>query len=360
MNNSIKILIAPLDWGLGHATRCIPIIAELRSLGATVIVAGTETTNALIRQEFPSLEYVDLPPYGVNYAAHSKQLPLKIALQVPRLLRTIKAEHRRLDELIGQYQIDAVISDNRYGLYTDKVPCIFITHQLNIVIPQSTWLQRWVNQINHKMIQRFTQCWVPDEEEQALAGKLSARVDGINLKYIGLLSRFEKAEPMSEVYERLYLLSGPEPQRSLLEEKVRQWHAAHPCKALMVRGVLMDAMQEEVADGMTGISHLPAAELRKAILTSKWIICRSGYSTLMDLMQLRKSALLIPTPGQTEQEYLASMLSEKQWFQTITQDAFGTEEALDITKDSGKPIPEYDTQLFKGVLRQWLSGLNSL
>lgn len=139
--------------------------------------------------ELPWLEYVSLPPYGVNYAANAKQLPFKeVVLQLPRILRTIKAEHSRLHELIDQYQINAVISDNRYGLYTNKVPCVFTTHQLNILIPQSAWLQKWVNQINHKMIRRFTQCWVPDEESERWRVNCQVRVAGLKLSYIGLLT----------------------------------------------------------------------------------------------------------------------------------------------------------------------------
>lgn len=314
-----KILLAPLDWGLGHATRCVALIEQLLQQNCTIVVAGNTKTNALIREAFPELQFEELPGYDVRYSRNPALMPLSILWQIPKLLFKIRFEHRWLKNKAKQLQPDLIISDNRYGFYHEHIHSVFITHQLQIQVPQSKLLSRVINRWNHSLIKKFNECWVPDREDFHLAGSLSQTTNKIPTQYIGWLSRFKKPkENIQPDIDYLFLLSGPEPQRNLLEEKIIKEGRLLEGKKILVRGK-PDSISEMDMDGFEVYHHLPSSKLENTILRSKEIICRSGYSTLMDLIRLRKTALLIPTPGQTEQEYLANYLSEKKLFHSITQ-----------------------------------------
>jgi predicted glycosyltransferase len=222
-----------------------------------------------------------------------------------------------------------VISDNRFGLYTDAVPCIFITHQLTIRVPFG-WLEKKLQQVNYRYINRFTACWVPDApEEPSLAGILSH--PGVNpsakLMYIGLLSRMQY-EAAPKQYDYCILLSGPEPQRSILEEKICRSIASITGNILLVRGLPGQESELLLPPHVTVRNHLGTEAIQQAIRQSEYIICRSGYTTLMELVTLRKKAILVPTPGQTEQEYLAERLFRSGTFYMVQQQMFSVEKDL--------------------------------
>ncbi|MDP9230739.1 MAG: glycosyl transferase family 28, partial [Bacteroidota bacterium] len=192
--NSPRILVAPLDWGLGHATRCIPIIKELINQNCDVWLAGEGAQAALLQKEFPGLSFLNLPGYRISYNKSSMKLFLGILLQVPKILRAISKENKWLKKMMTKYTFDAIISDNRYGLYHKKIFTAFITHQLLIKTSLGKLSEKILQQWNYKFINRFTQCWVPDEEGSInLAGELShpKKNPAIPLKYIGAISRFE-------------------------------------------------------------------------------------------------------------------------------------------------------------------------
>lgn len=321
--NIQKVLVAPLDWGLGHATRCIPIIRALIANGFTVVLAAEGAQASLLQTEFPTLSILPLRGYRVRYSKRRRMLPLSLLVQLPRLLLSIRREKQWLDRVIQDQQVDLVISDNRYGLFSEKVSCVFITHQLTIKAP-FVWLEVLLQKVNYHFINRFTTCWVPDAgHDPILAGVLShpQHLPRIPVQYIGLLSRFRQRQAET-VYDYCILLSGPEPQRSLLEEKFVNGLAAIKGKCLLVRGKPGSEETLTITGNVTVKNHLPGKELETAILQSKCIVSRSGYTTVMELLSLGKKALLIPTPGQTEQEYLAATLQQKAICTTISQEAF--------------------------------------
>jgi len=340
-----KILIVPLDWGLGHATRCMPIINELLKNDCEVLVAGTETTNQIIRQEFPLLQFELIDGYEISYSSSKWKLPFVLAKQIPKILSRIKTENKWLQQFVAKSQIDLVISDNRYGLHHPSVKTIFMTHQLQIQIPQSKWMQMFVNKINHFFINKFSVCWVPDYETNAIGGALSNKKGLKHVEYIGNLSRFESRNDVEITNDILFLISGPEPQRSLLEQKIISEFANDSSRKIIVRG-LPKSTEVLNINGFTIFNHLSKNELQEKILSSKIIVCRAGYSTIMDLIKLNKNALLIPTPGQTEQEYLAKELTDRKLFFTINQ----TENILqgvELFKEKiFEKMPEYDLDLY--------------
>lgn len=306
-----KILIAPLDWGLGHATRCIPIIQEFLNRRCEVQIASSGRALALLKQEFAALRFHELVSYDAHY---SKTFPLAVSLffQVPKFLGRIKEEHRQIERIVRDEQIEVVISDNRYGCWSAQVPSVFITHQVNILMPRVLrWMEPWVNHFNHQLIRRFSACWVPDEPHDRITGKMTAS-RRLKVTYIGMLSRFEKIEVTARKYDLLVLLSGPEPQRTRMEREILKKLTGSPLKVLVVRGIPGEpGSRIESNDNIVQINHLNAKELNLAMAESEVIFSRSGYSTLMDLSRLNKKAIFIPTPGQTEQEYLARQLEER-------------------------------------------------
>lgn len=326
-----RILVAPLDWGLGHATRCIPIIRELVALNCDVWLAGEGAQEQLLRTEFPGLPFLQLPGYRIRYAKTRRGLLWKMILQGPKMKRAIQFEHRWLKKMVEQYHFDAVISDNRYGLYHNNVPCIFITHQLMIKSSAGKWTEKILQKRNYRYINRFSECWIPDiDGDNGLAGELShpKLKPTIPLKYIGLLSRFQKKDLPVKKAHLLFILSGPEPQRSILEEKVIAGIGHYQNTATIVRGLPGSPSLIPSTNMIVFYNHLPADLLNNEMLEAEYIIGRSGYSTVMDIMKLQKKSILIPTPGQTEQEYLGKYLMEKGITVCLEQDSFTLDKAL--------------------------------
>lgn len=353
-----KVLVSPLDWGLGHATRCIPIIKTLINKNIEVWIAAEGQILSLLQKEFPNLNYLHLRGYRIKYSKKRQTFFFRMALQIPKILTTYFYEKRWLKKAQLQYQFDAVISDNRPGLVRPKIPCIYITHQLNIKtgIPI---LDPVANKLHHYFIRKFTEWWVPDAEENGLAGAL-ARPKNISKKihYIGPLSRMDKCGPTQNNYELLCILSGPEPQRTLLEKILIREATALGKKTLFVRGLPSPTETPPFqSPGIEFKNHLAASALNHAICTSKVIVSRCGYTTVMDLAKLQKPAILIPTPGQAEQEYLAIYLSEKSYFITARQQDFSLREQLNKLSRTPLRIMDINFNHYKTLITQLVTSL---
>lgn len=300
-----------MDWGLGHATRCIPIINEFLKLECEVQIASSGNALVLLKQEFPKLKFHQLVSYDAHY---SKIFPLSVSLffQLPKFIARIKKEHQQIENIVSDEKIDLVISDNRYGCWNKQVTTVFVTHQVNILMPWAVkWLEPVINYFNHQQIKKFDHCWVPDELNNRITGKLTD-AKGLNVTYIGMLSRFEKFGPVNKKYNLLVLLSGPEPQRTLMERELAKKLSGTRLKVMLVRGIPGDMTSRmDTNENVVQKNHLNANELNQVIEESEIVISRSGYSTIMDLAKLNKKAIFIPTPGQTEQVYLADQLSRR-------------------------------------------------
>jgi hypothetical protein len=255
----VKILLVPLDWGLGHATRCIPIVKELLSLKCDVIIAAAGGQKALLEEEFPFLPFVELPGYGVKYGKNRAFTLLKIMAAIPKILIRIKEENAWLKAFQEREKPDAVISDNRYGLHHKGLFSVFITHQLRIRTPFGQRADRVLQRLQYRLLKRFSICWVPDLEEDpekdsfSLAGDLShpEELPSIPLRYIGPLSRFEKKE-VSDPCDLLILLSGPEPQRTIFEKMILGQLPAYEGSVVLVRGLPLSVRRPGTAGGTMG------------------------------------------------------------------------------------------------------------
>ncbi|MBA4744963.1 MAG: glycosyltransferase [Muricauda sp.] len=313
MNSSKRILVAPLNWGLGHATRCIPVIHELIQHGHQPYLASDGVALSLLKKEFPELPAFELPSYKISYAEKGKNFKIKMIWDSPKVLKAIAMEKKAVKRLVKEHGLDGIISDNRLGAYYKKVPCVFITHQLNVLSGNTTWMSSKAHQ---KIIKKFDACWVPDVEKKPnLTGKLGhLKKTKLNIVYLGPLSRFEKKKlPITN--DLMVLLSGPEPQRTLLEEKLLVELQGFEGNILFVKGKIKDEqVQEEIRTSKGKILHynfMKSDELENALNRSEKVLCRSGYTTVMDLAKLEKKAFFIPTPGQYEQEYLAKRMQKQ-------------------------------------------------
>ncbi len=328
-NKSKTVLICPLNWGLGHASRNVIIIKKLLDSGFKVIIGADKAPLLFLQAEFPELPFIKIPSVEIKYPK-GKRMVLKMLFSMPKILYGIVNEHKQLKKILANNDVDIVISDNRYGLWSKNVYSIFITHQLEIQLPE--WMnpiKYFVNKINYWFIRKYNLCWVPDFLGNNNVAEVLSHPKNMpkNIRYVGLLSRFKRIELQEKKYDILAILSGPEPQRSVFEQILIKELKTCKLKALIVQGkpgILSDYNKYNI----DFVSHLSTENLGQLISTTPVVISRSGYSSIMDYISLKKNAILVPTPGQTEQEYLAKILKEKYWFYSVNQNEFNIKTAI--------------------------------
>ena len=330
-----NILVAPLNWGLGHTTRCIPIINGLISEGFTPILASDGNALALLKKEFPDLLALELPSYHIEYAKKASNFKWKIIKNSPFTIKAIFDEKKLVKKWVSEYDLKGIISDNRLGVFSKKVPSVFITHQLTVFSGKTTWIS---SKIHQQIIKKYTECWVPDVETiPNLSGKLGHLDDTkLKIKYLGVLSRFQKQD-LPIVYKLMVLLSGPEPQRTMLEEKLIGELKEYPEKAVFIKGKVESEQKMWQEKNVTFYNFMQTQQLEKTFNESEMVLCRSGYTTILDLAKLQKKAFFIPTPGQFEQEYLAKKLKKQGLIPTSKQENFKLNDLNEVPLYAGLP-----------------------
>ena len=342
MENPTKnILVAPLNWGLGHATRCIPIIRELEKNGFTPILASDGVALQILQKEFPHLQALKLPSYEIEYAKNAADFKWKLIQNSPKMIDAVFSEKKIVKKWVSEYNLQGIISDNRLGVYSKKIPSVFITHQLNVLSGKTTWIS---SKLHQHFIKKFTECWIPDiEKEPNLTGKLGhLKKTDLNLKYLGPLSRLEKKD-LPIKYDLMVILSGPEPQRTYLEQKLKNEVRLFDGKVIFIKGIIEPEQKTEKDGNVVYYNFMTSNEIEKAFNESGFVLCRSGYTTVMDLAKLGKKAFFIPTPGQFEQEYLAKRLKNNGMVPYAKQDNFKIEDLEDVKLYQGL------TQLKKNI-----------
>lgn len=315
-----NILIAPLNWGLGHATRCIPIINALKEHDFEPIIASDGAALELLIKEFPELQTFELPSYNITYSVKGSNFKWKLLFQMPKMFRAIHKERKIIEKIIEDNAIQGVISDNRLGVFSKKVPSVFITHQLQVLSGTTSFLTTFI----HKLyIKKYRSCWVPDVDKTPnLSGKLGHLKETIdNIFYIGPISRLHKKE-LPKKYDVMVILSGPEPQRTMLENRLILELKTAPKKILFIKGIIENEQRIWQEKSITFVNFMNAEQLENAFNESEILICRSGYTTVMDISKLGKKVFFIPTPGQYEQEYLAQKFESEGIAPFCNQDNF--------------------------------------
>lgn len=367
--NSSTILIAPLNWGLGHATRCVPLIRAMENLGANVLLASDGSALELLKTEFPHLPVFHLPSYRIRYQTNS--MIWNIFWQLPRILYAIRAEQQAIEQLVQTHGIKGIISDNRYGCFSKSAYSVLLSHQIHLRASNAAF--QWLaNQMLRRALQKFKAIWIPDEAfEPNLSGALShPPLRDFNCRYLGLLSRFKAVDATIETLsvpkivqnpqaKIAVVLSGPEPQRTYLEQILMEQALALPHKFVFVKGKTHLSEHYFVAEHIEVIAYLNSTALNALVQSSDVLICRSGYSSLMDLaMMPGKRAIFIPTPGQTEQEYLAARYGASGQFVCQKQDSIDLQKALEAVEHTrGFSADQFDSSYFERVLAEWLQVL---
>ena len=348
-----RILVAPLDWGLGHSTRDVPIIRRLLELDARPVIGADKGPLALLRDEFPQLPWVRIPGVNVRYSKSRTQL-WSMARQLPAMIHSVRAEHALFDRLRAELQLDAVISDQRFGVRSADLPSVIITHQ---VFPFTPFAQAALRKLNRVNLARFHRCWIMDEPEApGLAGELShGRGLPPNARHIGTLSRLlPPARSSVDPFRIVAVISGPEPQRTLLEHMLLEQLQRIEGRHLLVLGQPGQGAERAVKN-VRVVPHLAGEALASALCSAEMIVSRSGYTTLMDLVAIGRSALIVPTPGQQEQEYLGELHHGTGRFKVQRQDALDLAAALRHPPSTFTPPPPAFNPLLEHALQDLAS-----
>ena len=359
----LKICITPLDWGLGHATRCIVLANALQSMGHTIYMASEGGHAVVLKEALPNVNHLLLKGYRIRYTKKRKWLLIGLLLQIPKIVNAIYLEHRWIQKQQQYYAFDVIISDNRFGVYAKGVKNIFITHQLNLQTPWS-WTTALFQKIQYKWLKHFDECWVPDlaNSENNLSGVLAhpKMMPKMPVYYLGTLSRLfhTTRNIVPKHFSFLVLISGPEPQRTLFEKMICDEIKSMNATAVVVKGRPQDPFNKIdlhfVGEKSVCLSHVDAATLASLIDATDIIISRGGYTTLMELIPFKKQLIIVPTPGQTEQKYLARLWQEKKWALFFDQESnFSIHNALQAlysTSLNQPPFEDLNLELIKARL----------
>lgn len=357
-----KIIVAPLDWGIGHATRCIPLIDAILSQGHEPIIAASGAPLTMLRGRFPALRWTDFPGHSPTYSRGNSLMPALLR-QSPAMMRQMFADHRFISQYANTIQADGVISDNRFGAYSNEVPSVFITHQINLLMPNGfVWSQPLARAVNRHIIRKYDACWIPDYPgPDNLSGELSYPVDkSLHATNIGPLSRFSVSLNQYDDKQApphiLVMLSGPEPQRTLFENIIIKRYSLTGEKVVVLRGLPGHASRPSAPSNIQCLNHAGDAEMAWLITHAGHIVARAGYSTIMDLFALGRKALLVPTPGQSEQAYLAKWHARNGDFTTVRQGDLVSSPL--VFPDEKRPfVPLSEPSLLEARVSGWLRSL---
>ncbi len=343
----MKVLTAPLDWGLGHATRLLPLLRQWQAAGAELIIGVNDSTKAFLQAQLPTATFEEVPSYNISYAQDGFDVMTGLRL-LPHIFRAIRQERKVVDKLVAKYQPQLIVSDNRFGFRHPQVQSIIISHQLNLQYSKNLSLFGKIGQrFNERWLQKFDKIWVPDTEAHTLSGILSQHPT-IKAKPIGYLSRFESQnypKPITKDY-MLCIVSGPEPLRSALENIFRAEAETHQQQIVLLGGRPFAPHESKDSKYVQYFSHLPDEDFAAYLQHANCVVSRSGYSSLMDYIAIGcQRVFLIPTPGQSEQEYLANRLQKQGVCNYSIQNDFSFVKVLDIDWQQWKGFAHLQTNL---------------
>lgn len=365
----MKVLVAPLDWGLGHATRCVPVIREFLNQGAEVELAVVRSNAGLLRGFFPELRQHLAPSYNIVYPKHGYNMGLWLLKNGAHLNRVIKFEHRFAEEMVSRFHYDVLVSDNRFGFYSRKAKSAYMTHQRRIAFPPLLSAFEPLGMLWHASVMKhFDEVWVPDmPESPGYAGSLShVNKSPVPLRFVGALSRFEveSVRPLSGTaaddcgpYRFVAVISGVEPARSRFEALLRSTLEKIPGHHAVILGKPSQGIKSWTEKNIDFYTHLDDARFAAVVKSAQWVVSRGGYSSVMDMAVLGAKCIFVPTPGQYEQVILGRDLAREGYAATIDESKFTTETLLATISERGNvalPKPK-DNELLKNAVSHLLS-----
>jgi len=330
-NTPKKVLFGTSSWGLGHATRDLNLIRGLLSRGCEVTVVSTGGALRVLKGELgDSCHYLDWPDIPSSVARSSFLFYLKTTANVPRIMWIWHREKRRVAELLRQERFDLIVTDHRNGLVRSDVRSCFITHSPRYIAP-------WRDPFMEGIMEWFLARWfapvykilIPDDEEGGMSGDMSHKIRFTpreKLAYLGILSSAHRRDLPQDI-DYFITISGPEPQRTMFADKVLSQVDKLSGKIVIALGT-PGGTAPKLGNKIEIYPYLNRDKQEEMLNRAKLVICRSGYTTLMELAEIGRKALLIPTPGQSEQEYLAKTLRERGEFYSVRQNK------LDLVRDT--------------------------
>lgn len=336
--------MAPLDWGLGHATRCVPVIREFLRQGAQVELAVVKSNAGLLRRIFPNLRQHLAPSYNIVYPKHGYNMGLWLLKNGVHLNKVIRFEHRYADKMVESRGFDVLVSDNRFGFYSRKAKSIYMTHQRRIAFPSLLSAFEPMGVLWHASVMRhFDEVWVPDLPEfPGYAGRMS-HVNSCPrpLKFVGALSRFSNEEliagkgdsPKSR-YKFVAIVSGVEPARSRFENLLKDIFLKTEGRHAIIMGRPALGVKKWSEGNVDFFTHLEDSDFAETVRSAEWVVSRGGYSTILDMAVLGAKCIFVPTPGQYEQVVLARDLSEAGFALAIDENKLDRQTLLEVVSTS--------------------------
>lgn len=348
-----RVLVAALDWGWGHATRTIPVVHQLLQEGAPVILGGSGSSGALLKEQFPTLPFAELPAYNPRYGPKGMSVA-RLLGQAPHFASAILNEKVNVAALAKDWGINRIISDNRYGCYSKNAKSAIICHQLSPALPSGwTWASPVARRINGRLLAQFDEVWVPDNEgDRSLTGQLSVGSHK-RIRYVGPLSRMKPGIRTTN-YAVTGVVSGPEPLRSVFENALRREFATLRAATLLVKGIKTSVPEWSIDGTHEEVSYLAAAELNERILQSATVVCRAGYSSVMDMSCVGGRVIFVPTPDQPEQQYLAKRLNSQNIALAVSQDNMNIEANIRRVQETKGFVPAPVNTNLNHVIRDFL------
>jgi len=301
-----RILLSPLNWGMGHVTRCIPLVDILIRNGNEIFIACDKGQEAIFKQYFLDVHFINHAGYPFKFGKHGN-FGLDLAKQFRQLNKRLVDEEKEVNQYIDEFQIDLIISDHRYGFNSKNIHSILLTHQVNLPI---RWYEKWVQKIHFNYLKQFNEIWVPDTFDSDYSGSLSEPIANLEINYIGILSRFQLYEiPIIKTIEKTIIVSGPAvyAEKYAKDQLSSERNKDVNCVMILPESIILTDVPSNFQ--IQNSTNWKACD--QLILNSKKIISRCGYSTLMDLGILKVPFEITPTPGQREQEYLFDLWNKK-------------------------------------------------
>lgn len=344
----MKVLVAPLDWGLGHATRCVPVIREFLRQGAQVELAVVKSNARLLRRIFPNLRQHLAPSYNIVYPKHGYNMGLWLLKNGVHLNRVIRYEHHYAEKMVELHHFDVLVSDNRFGFYSKNAKSIYMTHQRRIAFPPVLSAFESTGILWHAAIMRhFDEIWVPDlPEAPGFAGRMShVKLQPAPVKFVGALSRFSESggtvqaasndsERTLVSYKFVAVVSGVEPARSRFENLLKETFSKLDGRHAIIMGKPALGVKKWTEGNVDFFTHLEDEDFAETVRSAEWVVSRGGYSTVMDMAVLGARCIFVPTPGQYEQIVLARDLSESLCAKAIEEDCLNSETLKELVEQS--------------------------
>ncbi len=342
-----KVLFGTSSWGLGHATRDLNLIRGLLSRGCDVTLVSTGNALQVLKDELgDSCRYLDWPDIPSSVARSSFLFYMKTTTNIPRIIWTWHNEKRLVSNLLRREHFDLIVTDHRNGLVRSDVPSYFITHSPRYIAP-------WRDPFMEGVMEWFLARWfapvrgilVPDDEDGGMSGDMSHKIRFTpreKITYLGILSSVHRRDLPQDI-DYFITISGPEPQRTMFAEKVLSQVKALSGKIVIALGI-PGGRAPELGNGIEVYPYLNREKQEEMLNRAKLVVCRSGYTTLMELAEIGRRALLIPTPGQSEQEYLAKTLRERGVFYSVKQTKLDLVRDTDLARNYPGYTPEHLTE----------------